>query len=82
MDLGVGLLLAVLGSLLAETALAVELAEGGEGLVVVGADHVIRVAVELGALGDTLADGLALLRHDAFLSPAADVVLARILHLH
>ena len=37
-----------------------------------------RVSVELGALGDAVTRGLSLLVHDAFLSPSADVVLARV----
>lgn len=81
MDLGESLLLTVLGALLAETTLTVEFTEGGEGLVVVSADHVVRVSVEFGALADALANGLSLLGHDAFLSPAADVVLTGVLDL-
>ena len=82
MNLGVGFLLAMLGSFLAETALTVQVTEGGESLIVVGADHIIRVAVEFGTLADAFADRLALLRHDAFLAPTTDMILAGVLHLN
>ncbi|KAF1759797.1 hypothetical protein GCK72_016264 [Caenorhabditis remanei] len=50
MDFGIGGLLAFLGLSLAQASLTVEIAEGGEGLVVVGADLVHRVPIEFWAL--------------------------------
>lgn len=79
MDLGIGGLDALLTLSLAETSLTVQVAEGGEGLVVVGADLVHRISVEFWALGNALTGWLSLLSDDAFFSPSALVILAWVL---
>ncbi|GMT25971.1 hypothetical protein PFISCL1PPCAC_17268, partial [Pristionchus fissidentatus] len=78
-NLGVGGLGAGGVLLLAQASLAVEVAEGNEGGIVVTAHLHTRISVELGALGDALALRGSLLVDDAFLAPSAHVVLAGVL---